>query len=348
MAKTTTPEVYLQLPDGAARDALRAGLLALQCIPVNLPASGPALAQQVARLAGEPHAVVFLDIANPLLSVHHPFGRIVSEWPPALRGRTILSRLAAGHVSQADRAWVQALGFADLVAEFDGAAPQTGLRPALDHAAAALGLARLPDAELGRYVQAMADAPAQVSARALIRARTGLGAEALADLLHQHLDIVERSYYLKKYPACFIGTQAVSWLAKRFALTPETAVKVGRALESLGLLHHVESQHAFSNEAYFFRLRAPGQLAGLDLGLALQTLRRELLVEDRSYLGKVYRHCWVGSDAVEALCRQHAIARHEGQLTLSRLMQFGLFEHVVNEHAFVDGNFFYRFTEPAL
>jgi hypothetical protein len=37
MAGPREPQVLLQLPDGAARDALRAGLTALRCMPINLP-----------------------------------------------------------------------------------------------------------------------------------------------------------------------------------------------------------------------------------------------------------------------------------------------------------------------
>lgn len=45
------------------------------------------------------------------------------------------------------------------------------------------------------------------------------------------------------------------------------------------------------------------------------------------------------------LCAKRNITCHESQLILHRLMQFGFFEHVVGEHGFIDGNFFYRLTD---
>ncbi|NWF47199.1 hypothetical protein F3K02_18360 [Hydrogenophaga sp. D2P1] len=345
MAKTPAPQVYLQLPDGPDRDALRAGLLALQCIPVNLPPPGAALSEQLERLALDPHALVFLDVSNALPRVTHRFDRILKTWPQALRARTLLTRLAAGHVSPADRTWVQSLGFADLIASFVDRGPTSPLRQALDRVASNVGLPALAADELDRYLRAVPTAPSSLSPRALIRARTGLDAEALADLLQFKLDIRDRSYHLKKYPACFLASEAVQWIRSHFRLDSPQAVEVGQALQSLGLLYHVAHEQVFADEALFFRLRAPAQLPNVNLGLVLQTLRDRLVVVDRSYLGKDYPSCWIGQEAVDVLCAKRNITRHESQLILHRLMQFGFFEHVVGEHGFIDGNFFYRFTD---
>lgn len=345
MAKTPAPQVHLQLPDGPDRDALRAGLLALQCIPVNLPPPGAALTEQLEHLAQDPKAVVFLDISNALPRVTLRFDRILKTWPQALKARTVLTRLAAGHVSPADRTWVQSLGFADLIASFEDHAPASPLRRSLDMVAATVGLPALAAGDLDRYLRAVPTAPSSLSPRALIRARTGLEAEALADLLQFKLDIRDRSYHLKKYPACFLATEAVAWMGAHFKLGRAEVIEVGVALQTLGLLYHVAHEQAFADEDLFFRLRAPAQLPNVNLGLVLQTLRDRLVVVDRSYLGKDYPSCWIGQEAVDALCAKRNITRHESQLILHRLMQFGCFEHVVGEHGFIDGNFFYRFNE---
>lgn len=345
MAKTPAPQVYLQLPDGPDRDALRAGLLALKCIPVNLPPPGAALTEQLERLALDPHALVFLDVSNDLPKVTHRFDRILKTWPQALRARTLLTRLAAGHVSPADRTWVQSLGFADLIASFDDRGPTSPLRQALDRVASTVGLPALAADELDRYLRAVPTAPSSLSPCALIRDRTALDAEALADMLQFKLDIRDRSYHLKKYPACFLASEAVQWMRSHFQLDSPQVVEVGLALQALGLLYHVAHEQAFADEALFFRLRAPAQLPNVNLGLVLQTLRDRLVVVDRSYLGKDYPVCWIGQDAVDTLCAKRSITRHESQLILHRLMQFGFFEHVVGEHGFIDGNFFYRFND---
>lgn len=345
MAKTPAPEVYLQLPDGPDRDALRAGLLAMQCIPVNLPAPGALLAEQLESLALDPQALVFFDISNALPKVTHRFQRIHRTWPQALRMRTVLTRLSAGHVSLADRTWVQSLGFRDLLASFADRAPATSLRQALDWVAQTMNMPVPARDELDRYLRAIPGAHRGASPRSLILEIIGLEAEVLADLLQFKLDIRDRSYHLKKYPSCFTGSEAVRWMGEHFQLDHHQVIEIGQALQALGLLYHVAHEKAFAGDAFFYRLRAPKQLPQVNTGLILQTMRDRLLVVDRSYLGKDYPSCWIGKEAVSVLCEKRSITRHEGELILHRLMQFGFFEHVVSEHGFVDGNFFYRFSD---
>jgi hypothetical protein len=345
MAKTPDLQIYLQLPDSPDRDALRAGLLAMHCIPVNLTAPGAALTEQLDRLALDPHAVVFLDISNALPKVSHRFDHLLKTWPKALRARTVLTRLAAGHVSFADRAWVKSLGFADLFASFEDTSRTSTLWLVLDLVAFTVGVPTLAADDLDRYLSAIPRSLSRQSLRAPIRARTGMDAEALSNLLQCKLDIRDRSYHFKKYAACFVGREAVQWMGQHFQLSPQTVVEIGQALQTLGLLHHVADEQVFSDEFLFFRLRAPVQLPQVNLGLALQTLRDQLVVVDRGYRGKDYPSCWIGQDAVDMLCAEHAITRHESQLIMHRLMQFGYFEHVVGEHGFNDGNYFYRFIE---
>jgi hypothetical protein len=344
MPRTPSRDVYLQLPDGQDRDALRACLLAMQCTLVNLPAPGAARSAELQRMATQPDAVVFLDQSNHLPIVTHRFDHILKTWPRALRARTVLTRLAAGHVSQADRAWVKSLGFADLVASFDDTSANSDLRQVLDLVASTLSLPALTDGSLDRWLRAAAASTSLLTPYALIRTRTGRDALALADLLQFQLDIRDRSYRLKTYPACFVAAQAVQWLVKQFKLSPYEAVEVGRALQALGLLYHVAHQRDFADGNLFFRLRAPAQLPGVNIIHALLTLRERLEVVDRTYRRKTYAGCWVGKDAVDALCAKLSVTRHESQLILHRLMQFGYFEHVVREYGFIDGNYFYRFT----
>ncbi|MCU0955760.1 MAG: DEP domain-containing protein [Hydrogenophaga sp.] len=347
MTRSNTPQVYLQLPDGPDRDALRAGLQAMKCVPVNLPPPGAAYAELLQRLAMDTTAIVFLDVSNALPKVVNRFDQLLKSWPQALRARTVLTRLAAGYVSSADRAWVQSLGFADLVVSFMNSSSSSPLRRALDLVAGEAGSRALSAEDLDRYLRAVPGSQSRLTPRSLIRARTGLQAEALADLLQFKLDIRDRSYHLRKYPACFIAAEAVQWLAQHFQLERAQVIEVGQALQGLGLMYHVAHEQAFADEAYFFRMRAPAQIAQINTAQALQAVKDRLVVVDRSHLGKNYPGCWVGQDAVDVLCAKHAITRHESQLILHRLMQFGFFEHVTGEHGFIDGNYFYRFNDGA-
>jgi hypothetical protein len=345
MPQQAAAQICLQLPDGPDRDALRAGLMAMNVVPVNLPPTGTAAGTELLeRLAQNPRAQVLLDVSNPLPRITHRFDHLLKTWPQTLRGRTILTRLSAGHVSQADRSLVQSLGFVDLVASFEDPAPAAPLRRTLDGIAASMDLPPLPAEALNRYLRAVGPVPATRSPRALIRSRTGLEAEALADLLQFRLDLRDRTYHLKKYPNCFVGTEAVQWMSEHFQLAAAQVVEIGRALQTLGLLYHVAHEQGFADRPLFFRLRAPAQLPDVRPGPLLQTLRERLLVVDRNYHGKTYPACWVGQEAVDLVCSQRNLTRHESELLLHRLMQFGLFEHVVSEHGFVDGHFFYRFN----
>lgn len=345
MNTSPATQVCLQLPDGPSRDALRAGLMAMNVIPVNLPPPGPALTEALDRLASDPQALVWFDISNPLPRVQHRFDQLLRTWPQALRPRTTLCRLAAGHVSPADRSWVQSLGFADLVAAFDDPGPTAALRRSLDRVAVHTGRTTLPDDELLRYLRALPGSAQTRSPRALIRARTGLEAEALADLLQFKLDIRDRSYRLRKYPACLVAREAVQWMRQHLGLNAAQAVEVDQALQDLGLMYHVAHEQSFADEELFFRVRAPAQMSKVHVGQTWRALREQLVVVDRSYLGKTYPNCWIGQEAVNLLSEMRSMTRHEGELLLHRVMQFGLFSHVLGEHGFIDGHYFYRFND---
>jgi hypothetical protein len=345
MSRPKESQVLLLLPDGAARDTLRVGLMALRCVPTNLPTDATQRYAFLSRLAADERVFLFVDITNSASSSKDGFGEMIDHFPRWLRSRTLLTRLANGHVSEADRAWVKTIGFCDLITEFDTQDVEGGLRAVLDLVAETLHLPLLPASDLARYVRAVATS-AQDTPRALIRFHTGLSSEKLASLLSDKLDIRDRSYHLKKYPACFVGSDAVVWMVKNLKLTAGAAVAVGQALGTSGLLHHVEHKHGFSDEPLFFRLALSPQADAIDLGDAMKALQETLVIADRTYLGTVYDNCWVGSAAVDVICQRYETTRHAGHLVLHRLMQFGLLAHVVNEQPFIDGNYFYRFTTP--
>lgn len=342
MARIASPKIFLHLPVCPDRDNLRAGLMAMKLVPENLPAPSLARFALLQNLTPDQPVFLFIDISSLPPKVPSQFDQLANQMPAALKARTILTRLIAGHVSKVDRQWVKSLGFADLLAELDVSANQGGLRAALDAVAQTLQLPSVSSADLANYVRAVSATVDLSSPRAIIRKHTGMSAEQLVVLLNDHLDIKDRSYHLKKYPQCFVGAEAVAGMLRQLKLTKESALAVGRALGSLGLLHHVEHQHMFEDQPLFFRLALSRLPDPIHLGHALSTLHDQVVIADRTYLGTVYRNCWVGSEAVDIIARQFGIARHEAHLVLHRLMQFGLFEHVVNEQPFIDGNFFYR------
>lgn len=78
---------------------------------------------------------------------------------------------------------------------------------------------------------------------ALVERMTGADGVAIAD--RRHLG--------KVYPACFIGSEAVDWLAAKFEITREDAVTVGQRLVDLYLVRHVVDEHDFIDAGFFYR-----------------------------------------------------------------------------------------------
>ncbi len=351
MNRPAEATVLLGLPDVPARAALRAGLMAMRLAPAPLPTDHRGRDTVLRGLADKPSAMVFIDISHGNAATTPTLLQLDATLPrDASRRRVVLTRVAGGaglaHVSEADRRWVQRLGFADLMPEFDALDCEGGLRAALDRVARELALAPPSPAELVRYARVMNGVRDTGSPRAVIRALSGLSAEALAALLDRSLDITDRTWRLQRFPQCFVGSEAVAWLARHFKRSAAEALALGQALMALGLLAHVAHEHPFLDDTLYYRLAVSAAADALDLGDVLTALtgRDGVPVADRSHLGKLYPRCWVGSEAVDHLVTRHGLQRHDAWLLLHRLMQFGLIEHVTHARPLIDGNFYYRCT----
>lgn len=67
------------------------------------------------------------------------------------------------------------------------------------------------------------------------------------------LEIQNRRFRLTVYSDCFIGSEAVTWLAKTQNATREAAVRIGQAMVEQGIFHHVTDEHPFKDEYLFYR-----------------------------------------------------------------------------------------------
>jgi pyruvate/2-oxoglutarate dehydrogenase complex dihydrolipoamide dehydrogenase (E3) component len=85
-------------------------------------------------------------------------------------------------------------------------------------------------------------------------------AAALSDVAEQlscACEVKDRRYHLMTYPQCFVGSEAVDAMLKHgLAGSREDGVVLGNELLKLGLLSHVTADHAFKDEALFYRFRA--------------------------------------------------------------------------------------------
>jgi hypothetical protein len=346
MLRDTLPTAMIGLPALAGRTALRAGLMAMRVTPCNLPSDRRSRDIVLQRLGLHPETVVFLDVSRGASATAPTLPQLDAVMPrDHSRRRVFLTRLSDGHVSPGERRWARALGFADLLAEFDPADCEGELRIALDSAALKLSLPRLEPVDLTRYARVFNGVRSMTSPRTTIRSLTGLSAEALAAQLSRSLDIHDRSHRLLAYPACFVGAEAVDWLSLHCRRSRTEAVLIGQALEALGLLDHVVHEHPFLDSRLFFRLAWSAAADRVDLGAVWSgLLGGGVTIADRSHLGKVYSQCWVGSEAVNWVHRQFGLARHEARIVMHRLMQCGLIDHVTLSRPVIDGAYFYRFT----
>jgi potassium-dependent mechanosensitive channel len=69
------------------------------------------------------------------------------------------------------------------------------------------------------------------------------------------LDIEDRRHLLSVYRRCFVGREAVDWLAHHEGLTRIDAVRLGQALIERGTIHHVLDEHPFQDADLFYRFR---------------------------------------------------------------------------------------------
>jgi small-conductance mechanosensitive channel len=68
---------------------------------------------------------------------------------------------------------------------------------------------------------------------------------------------------------------------------------------------------------------------------------------DRRHWLRVHRDCFVGSDAVAWLMKREGLTRNEAGELGERLGELGRIRHVLDEHGFRDGPFYYRFGGDA-
>lgn len=319
--------------------------MAMGLIPQPLPSEPAERARAWATLANG--GLAFIDVADQALHGSRPLEQLVNAIPHAgARARVMLSRAAAGHVSPQDRDWVQRLGFADLVSDWQGGHDRRVLRRVLAWAAALVGLDEPAPQERVGCARAMAGDADPATPRDLVWGLTGESPEAFCDRLGAMLDIQDRRWHLADYRRCFVGSEAVEqWMAALRHSRPE-AVALGQALGKLGLLTHVVQEHPFLDQHLFYRLAWSSTLDRVDADALWGSLESALpsLTASRTYHGRSYSACFVGEDAVTCLAQQHGLDRLDAWLALHRIAQWGFIEHVTQSRPIIDGHFFYRWT----
>ena len=75
-----------------------------------------------------------------------------------------------------------------------------------------------------------------------------------------------------------------------------------------------------------------------------KTFKANVNIQDRKYLLKTFKQCFVGSEAVDFLVKEGHAPTREDAVELGKALQAaGLFEHVTRDHIFADEYLFFRF-----
>ncbi|MEO1350093.1 MAG: mechanosensitive ion channel protein [Cyanobacteria bacterium J06635_15] len=92
-------------------------------------------------------------------------------------------------------------------------------------------------------------------------------------------------------------------------------------------------------------VRKVNSLVALDLKQLVAAMRNVggIQIKDRQFHLKTYRRCFVGSEAVDWLVSYLSISRKEAVQLGQRLIDENWIHHVLDDQAFQDEYFFYRF-----
>lgn len=345
MTQTTAPTAYICLPAGDARNAVRAAMMAMNVLPQDILPSRTDLQRVNTLMQSQDNAIAVIDLSAIHSAAAHMPALAALLPDAAARARVILTRSDCG-LWATDRAWAQELGFADLYAQLDAGALTSESHSMLDLVAQVTWAASISPDVLSRHFSAMQVKPDSASPRGRIRKLTGLSAEALCSAITSSVKALDRTYHLKSYSSCFLGTEAVDWLTAQYTASREQSVALGVALQALGMLHHVAQEQAFADAPSFYRIAASTAADQCKPSLVLKRLVSHggVAIKDRTYHSKLYSHCFIGAEAVDWMCKFYKIKRHEAEIILNRLLSQGMIEHVTRDHPVRDGQFFYRFV----
>jgi hypothetical protein len=78
----------------------------------------------------------------------------------------------------------------------------------------------------------------------------------LRDKMKKLKMVKDRTYFFKKYPKCFVGSEAVTFfLTTHYCNTIPQSIALGQQLMDCDYLHHVSDDHPFKNEHLYYRWR---------------------------------------------------------------------------------------------
>ncbi len=263
--------------------------------------------------------------------------------------RVLLTAGRRAWIGAPERAWVKHAGALDLLPACSGQRPRSGIGPILRQIMLALD-ADTPDmSRMEAYVAALQDVPATADERKArdSSALAGIDLPNLAARMAREggVPVADRRYLLRTYEQCFVGDAAVEWISREYGVSRDVAELAGSALLESGYIYHVVREQPFRDGNFYYRfaIDTPA-LAALDLGALIDAWRAPdgVSIEERSWMGRSYPRCFVGSEAV-AWMRARGLSLNEALIVGQRLLDCGVLHHVWDEHGFKEDLLYYRF-----
>lgn len=273
------------------------------------------------------------------------------------RGPALFVRLPGRTgISRPEREWAKGVGIASLLPGSTVAAWQESIEPVLRRILQGVGREEIDSRRLDAHIRELVrmgveprPGPVKDLYAEAYRIETGgLDAMRIYEAMQGEggVPVADRSFRGKTYRDCFVASEAIDWVASTTGTTRSLARSVCSFLWRAGRVHHVLRDAAFDDDYLFFRFAGRrAQLEGVDL-LAMQAAMRGaggLAVADRSYLGKTYARCFVGSECVDWMMRYCHVPFGSAEALGQHLLELGVFHHVVDQHGFIGANLYYRF-----
>ena len=164
------------------------------------------------------------------------------------------------------------------------------------------------------------------------------------------LDVRDRTWRARTWPQCFVGTDAVTWIARTQGVGRRRAVQLGRRLAAFGLIQHVAGEHDFEDRKLFYRLVSPRDAAAAittplppDLAASLRGPGGVAPGDHPSGVA-LHRRCVSGRAITAWMMARYAVPQAVALQWGAQLMRAGRLRHVFDDQPFRDDRSLYRYS----
>ncbi len=355
MIRLSHHTVFLAQTNPEQRQLLRGVMIAIGTSVQVLNHEEPITAQiEKLRYAQLPNAVLLVDLASLVAQGGSPDAVLANLRQHFSSLRVVVTMSDQLSVTPDECTWIQSLGATGLFAHASPIRFNATLAPIIravaNDADVTVDAERIMDTL--KVLGAEADqSPAMAEAHKtmnLLEAQNISVAEMVAAVsAPDGFEVLDRTYRFSSYNACFIGNEAVDVLQRVTGRSRPTAIAIGRMLHTQGVFYHVAREHEFEDANFYYRFSLPtDRLRALRLQDVIFAARGRdgFKVKDRSFRGKSFSQCFVGTEAVAWLQKKFKLDLAEAITLGQTLLRLHMIRHVVNEHDFIDQDFFYHFS----